>query len=158
MPILLQFAERDYFIALMAARELQRAAPEGTELRVYDTGHDMRLPSIRADRRAFLGERARVRRSRRVAVRQSRRSGRDDLIAAAALGHLERDVGDLQQQADRRTRSGPRALQPAETVAVSGPLGASIDGGGKGRPDLLGHAARLVEVAPSRTTRNSSPP
>jgi dienelactone hydrolase len=53
-PILLQFAERDYFIALMAARELQRAAPEGTELRLYDTGHDMRLPSIRADRRTFL--------------------------------------------------------------------------------------------------------
>lgn len=55
-PLLLQFAERDYFIALMAARELQRAGPEGTELRLYDTGHDMRLPSIRADRRAFLSK------------------------------------------------------------------------------------------------------
>ena len=28
-PILLQFAERDYYIALMSARELQRAAPKG---------------------------------------------------------------------------------------------------------------------------------
>jgi dienelactone hydrolase len=54
-PVLLQFAERDYYIALMSARELQRAAPEGTELLAYDTGHDMRLPAIRADRREFLG-------------------------------------------------------------------------------------------------------
>ncbi len=54
-PILLQFAERDYYIALMSARELQRAAPEGTELLVYDTGHDMRLAEIRRDRRTFLG-------------------------------------------------------------------------------------------------------
>jgi dienelactone hydrolase len=53
-PVLLQFAERDYYIALMSARELQRAGPEGTELLTYDTGHDMRLPEIRADRRAFL--------------------------------------------------------------------------------------------------------
>jgi dienelactone hydrolase len=53
-PILLQFAERDYYIALMSARELQRAAPEGAELRTYDAGHDMRLPAIRSDRRAFL--------------------------------------------------------------------------------------------------------
>jgi dienelactone hydrolase len=53
-PMLLQFAERDYYIALMSARELQRAAPAGTELRTYDVGHDMRLPEIRADRRAFL--------------------------------------------------------------------------------------------------------
>ena len=54
VPILLQFAERDYYIALMSARELQRAAPEGTELLVYDTGHDMRLAEIRTDRRGFL--------------------------------------------------------------------------------------------------------
>jgi dienelactone hydrolase len=53
-PILLQFAERDYYIPLMSARELQRAAPEGTELFTYDAEHDMRLPEIRADRRAFL--------------------------------------------------------------------------------------------------------
>jgi pimeloyl-ACP methyl ester carboxylesterase len=55
-PILLQFAERDYYIALMSAREMQRSAPEGAELRTYDAGHDMRLPSIRADRRAFLAK------------------------------------------------------------------------------------------------------
>ena len=53
-PVLLQFAERDYYIALMSARELQRAGPEGTELLTYETAHDMRLPAIRADRRAFL--------------------------------------------------------------------------------------------------------
>ena len=53
-PMLLQFAERDDFIAPMSARELQRAAPEGTDLRFYDTGHDMRLEAVRVDRRAFL--------------------------------------------------------------------------------------------------------
>ena len=53
-PILLQFAERDYYIALMSARELHRAAPENAELRLYDTGHDMRLAAIKVDRRAFL--------------------------------------------------------------------------------------------------------
>ena len=52
--VLLQFGERDYYIAAMSARELQRAAPDGTDLRFYDTGHDMRLDAIRADRRAFL--------------------------------------------------------------------------------------------------------
>lgn len=53
--LLFQFAERDFYIALMSAREFARAAPEGAELRTYDTGHDMRLPEIAADRRAFLG-------------------------------------------------------------------------------------------------------
>jgi dienelactone hydrolase len=52
--ILMQFAERDYYIAPMTAREFHRAAPEGTEMRMYDAGHDMRLPGIRADRAAFL--------------------------------------------------------------------------------------------------------
>lgn len=31
-----------------------RAAPTGSELLTCDTGHDMRLADIRADRRAFL--------------------------------------------------------------------------------------------------------
>lgn len=52
--VLLQFAERDYYIAPMSARELQRAAPDGTDLRFYDSGHDMRLDAIQADRHAFL--------------------------------------------------------------------------------------------------------
>jgi dienelactone hydrolase len=54
--VLFQFAERDFYIALMSAREFARAAPDGTELRTYDTGHDMRLDEIRADRRAFLAQ------------------------------------------------------------------------------------------------------
>lgn len=53
---LLQYGERDYFIAMMSARELQRAAPEGTGLLTYDSGHDMRLPEIRADRLEFLAQ------------------------------------------------------------------------------------------------------
>jgi dienelactone hydrolase len=52
--VLFQFAERDFYIAPMTGHELHRAAPAGSELRWYDTGHDMRLPRIRADRRAFL--------------------------------------------------------------------------------------------------------
>jgi hypothetical protein len=52
--VLFQFAERDFYIAPMSALEFQRAAPNGSELRTYETGHDMRLAKIRADRRAFL--------------------------------------------------------------------------------------------------------
>ena len=52
--VLFQFAERDFYIALMSGRELQRAAPAGSEWRTYDAGHDMRFDGIRADRRAFL--------------------------------------------------------------------------------------------------------
>ena len=52
--VLFQFAERDYYIAPMSAREFLRAAPEATGYKTYDTGHDMRLPEIRTDRRAFL--------------------------------------------------------------------------------------------------------
>lgn len=52
--LLCQFSERDFYIAPMTALELHRAAPDGSELRWYDTGHDMRLPEIQADRRAFL--------------------------------------------------------------------------------------------------------
>jgi dienelactone hydrolase len=52
--VLLQYGRCDYYIALMAGRELQRAAPEGTTLLAYDAEHDMRLPEIRADRLGFL--------------------------------------------------------------------------------------------------------
>ena len=53
--VLSQVAERDFFIAPMTALELHRAAPEGSELSWYDTGHDMRLPEIARERRSFLG-------------------------------------------------------------------------------------------------------
>jgi hypothetical protein len=52
--ILFQFAERDFYIAPMTAREFARAAPDGSGFELYDTGHDMRLPGIRAARMAFL--------------------------------------------------------------------------------------------------------
>jgi pimeloyl-ACP methyl ester carboxylesterase len=52
--LLSQFAERDFFIAPMTALELHRAAPEGSELAWYETGHDMRLPGLVHDRRMFL--------------------------------------------------------------------------------------------------------
>jgi len=52
--VLFQFADRDYYIAPMSAREFARAAPDGAEIRTYDTGHDMRLPEIREDRAVFL--------------------------------------------------------------------------------------------------------
>ena len=53
--VLCQFADRDFYIAPMTGLELHRAAPPGSELRWYDTGHDMRLPEIEVDRRSFLG-------------------------------------------------------------------------------------------------------
>jgi len=53
--VLFQFAERDFYIAPMSAREFARAAPEGSEFELFDTGHDMRLTEIRAARRRFLG-------------------------------------------------------------------------------------------------------
>jgi dienelactone hydrolase len=52
--VLLQLGERDYFIAAMAGFEFRRAAPDGSASLAYDSGHDMRLPEIRADRLAFL--------------------------------------------------------------------------------------------------------
>jgi dienelactone hydrolase len=52
--VLFQFADRDFYIAPMSARAFARAAPDGAELRMYDTGHDMRLAEIKADRHAFL--------------------------------------------------------------------------------------------------------
>lgn len=54
--VLFQFAERDFYIALMSTREFLSAAPDGAEYLTYDTGHDMRLTEIRADRRAFLSK------------------------------------------------------------------------------------------------------
>lgn len=51
---LFQFGRRDFYIAAMSGLEFHAAAPEGSELLTYETGHDMRLPEIRADRGAFL--------------------------------------------------------------------------------------------------------
>lgn len=52
--VLFQFGRSDFYIAAMSGLEFRRSAPEGSELVAYDTGHDMRLPEIVADRRAFL--------------------------------------------------------------------------------------------------------
>jgi hypothetical protein len=52
--VLFQFGRSDFFIAAMSGLEFRASAPAGTELLPYDTGHDMRLPEIAADRRAFL--------------------------------------------------------------------------------------------------------
>ena len=55
-PILLQFGERDWFIAAMSAWGLRRAGggEETVELKMYDAEHDMRLADARPDRAAFL--------------------------------------------------------------------------------------------------------
>ena len=55
-PILLQFGERDWFIAPMSAWGFRRAAggEETVELKMYDAEHEMRHPEARPDRRAFL--------------------------------------------------------------------------------------------------------
>ena len=52
--VLLQFGRSDFYIAAMSGLEFKVRAPKGTELLAYDSGHDMRLPEIRADRRTFL--------------------------------------------------------------------------------------------------------
>ena len=52
--VLFQFGRSDFFMAAMSGLEFRAAAPAGTELLPYDTGHDMRSPEIAADRRAFL--------------------------------------------------------------------------------------------------------
>jgi len=52
--VLFQFGRQDFYIAAMSGLEFHGAAPAGSELLSYDAGHDMRLPEIRADRRAFL--------------------------------------------------------------------------------------------------------
>jgi dienelactone hydrolase len=55
-PILLQFGERDWFIAPMSAWDLRRAAgaDDTVELKMYDAEHDLRHPEARSDRAAFL--------------------------------------------------------------------------------------------------------
>ena len=57
--VLFQFGRSDFFIAAMSGLEFRASAPAGTELLPYDSGHDMRLPEIAADRRAFLVAHAR---------------------------------------------------------------------------------------------------
>jgi dienelactone hydrolase len=52
--VLFQFGRSDFFIAAMSGLEFRAAAPAGSELLPYDSGHDMRLPEIAADRRTFL--------------------------------------------------------------------------------------------------------
>ena len=52
--VLFQFGRSDFYIAAMSGLEFRGAAPDDSELLAYDTGHDMRLPEIAADRRAFL--------------------------------------------------------------------------------------------------------
>jgi hypothetical protein len=53
--VLFQFARSDFYIAPMTGLEFRSAAAEDTELLSYDDAdHAMRLPGIRADRRAFL--------------------------------------------------------------------------------------------------------
>lgn len=57
-PMLLQLADRDFYVAPMAGFELRRAAGEGAavELKRYDAAHDLRHPDAEADRAAFLAE------------------------------------------------------------------------------------------------------
>jgi dienelactone hydrolase len=52
--VLFQFGRSDFFIAAMSGLEFRASARAGSELLPYDSGHDMRLPEIVADRRAFL--------------------------------------------------------------------------------------------------------
>jgi pimeloyl-ACP methyl ester carboxylesterase len=54
IPMLLQFSQRDYYIAPMSAVRLQRATKRESTLEWYDTDHAMRSPKARASRRAFL--------------------------------------------------------------------------------------------------------
>lgn len=53
-PVLFQFAERDYYIATMAAHELVRTCGEPKDVRFYESDHAMRHPQAVADRAAFL--------------------------------------------------------------------------------------------------------
>ncbi len=55
-PLLMQFAENDYFIAGMDAAELYLAAGETSRLERYDADHAMHNDAARGDRRAFLLE------------------------------------------------------------------------------------------------------
>jgi hypothetical protein len=53
-PVLLQFAERDFYIALMSGSRFRRAIGATAELKSYDAAHDVRHPDARADRAVFL--------------------------------------------------------------------------------------------------------
>jgi pimeloyl-ACP methyl ester carboxylesterase len=55
-PLLMQFADRDYFIAGMDAAELFRAAGEPRRIEEYDADHAMKNEKARADRRVFIQE------------------------------------------------------------------------------------------------------
>jgi dienelactone hydrolase len=55
-PVLLQLAERDFYIPVMAGFEMRRAAggPDVLDLRTYDAEHDVRVEEARTDRAGFL--------------------------------------------------------------------------------------------------------
>jgi dienelactone hydrolase len=57
-PVLLQLAQRDYFVPLMAGFELRRASggSHALDVRQYDADHEMAVDDARRDRAAFLGE------------------------------------------------------------------------------------------------------
>jgi dienelactone hydrolase len=57
-PVLLQLAERDYFVPLMAGFELRRASGEShaLDVRQYDADHEMAGSDARRDRIEFLAE------------------------------------------------------------------------------------------------------
>ena len=57
-PVLLQLAERDYFVPLMAGFELRRASGElhALDVRQYDADHEMSVADARRDRASFLAE------------------------------------------------------------------------------------------------------
>jgi dienelactone hydrolase len=57
-PVLLQLAERDYFVPLMAGFELRRASggSHALDVRQYDADHQMAVDDARRDRIAFLAE------------------------------------------------------------------------------------------------------
>jgi pimeloyl-ACP methyl ester carboxylesterase len=54
IPMLLQFSQRDHYVAPMSAVRLQRATKRESTLEWYDTDHAMRSPKARASRAAFL--------------------------------------------------------------------------------------------------------
>jgi pimeloyl-ACP methyl ester carboxylesterase len=55
-PLLMQFADRDFFIAGMNAAELYRAAGEPRRIEEYEADHAMHNEKARLDRRAFVLE------------------------------------------------------------------------------------------------------
>jgi pimeloyl-ACP methyl ester carboxylesterase len=55
-PLLMQFANDDYFIAGMDASELYNAAGEAKRIERYEADHAMRNDEARADRRDFILE------------------------------------------------------------------------------------------------------